>query len=314
MVSAPLPIGSVPRRDLNRLFEEEASRWRNDLSWNFGPTRVRLEAALNEGTLSGLAVVDDLAVCAYGTYALDGDHGIVGSVFAARRSRGKGLEARLMSRLLTDLQALRPRVIDCQTLFSSDPDLRTPFADRGFASATRLYMSIDKASWGAAQRNPSQARESRPIHRADLPAVSRLVYEAHRETLRFDASSSFDTLDSCQRVLRQIVLDEVCGRFDTRGSRQIEVNGRLLAVSLLTWPLPEAAHVSEVATSPMCRRQGLARQCVAETLRCAFDDGRASSVTLSVTATNHAALGLYESLGFAPRIRYQSHVLRDLGR
>jgi ribosomal protein S18 acetylase RimI-like enzyme len=159
----------------------------------------------------------------------------------------------------------------------------------------------------------SRPRQSREVHRVDLPSVSRLVYEAHEETRKLDASSSFDTLDSCHKVLRQIVLDEVCGPFDMRGSRQIEANGKLLAASLLTWPLPEAAHVSEVATSPTCRRQGLARQCVAESLKSAFGEGRASAITLSVTASNRAARALYESMGFVPRIRYQSHVLRNAG-
>lgn len=308
-----IPIGSVPRADLARLFDEEGWRWRNDLCWNFAPTRSRLETALGEGTLNGFGAIDNLGACAYATYALDGDHGIVGSVFASARSRSAGLEDRLMQEVLSCLQALRPRVIDCQTLFSSEPGLRAPFAARGFESATRLYMSIDRATWLARRSEVSTSTESRPTSRADLRSLAQLVYEAHRETHRLDASSSFDTVDSCQRVLGQIVLDEVCGPFDQLGSRRIEAGGKLLAASLLTWPLPEVAHVSEVATSPSSRRQGYARQCLAESLKCAFDGGRASSVTLSVTASNQAALALYESMGFAPRIRYESHVRRDPG-
>jgi ribosomal protein S18 acetylase RimI-like enzyme len=70
------------------------------------------------------------------------------------------------------------------------------------------------------------------------------------------------------------------------------------------------AHISEVATAPDHRRQGLARHCLAESLENAFERGNASSATLSVTASNRAALALYESMGFVPRIRYESHVLR----
>src|SRR6187455_1508518 len=145
-----LPIGSVPRADLARLFDEEAAMWTHELRWSFAPTRARLEAALEEGTLRGLVLSDELGACAYATYAIDGSHGIVGSVFAAARSRMRGTEELLVQRILNRLQSLQPAVIDCQTLFSSEPGLRAPFAERGFESAERLFMTVDRADWLAA--------------------------------------------------------------------------------------------------------------------------------------------------------------------
>ena len=171
-------------------------------------------------------------------------------------------------------------------------------------------MILERSAWLMARRALAPGRRSKPTHRTDLRAVARLVYEAHIETHRLDASSSFDTLESCERILRQIILDEVCGPFDSLGSRRIETNGRLVAACLLTWPLGGIAHISEVATTPDHRQQGLARHCLTEALENAFDRGGASSATLSVTASNRAALALYESLGFVTRIRYESHVLR----
>ncbi|MEO8501704.1 MAG: N-acetyltransferase [Vicinamibacteria bacterium] len=312
--SAFLPIGSVPRADLARLWDEESAMWAQDLRWNFAPTRGRLEAAFAEGTLSGLVASDDLGACAYATYAVDGDRGVVGSVFSAKRARGRGTEALLVYRILNHLQALSPRIIDCQTLFSSDPRLREPFTAQGFESAARVYMTIERPVWLASRAVPPKGPGSKPTHRTDLRAVSRLVFEAHRETRAFDASSSFDTLDSCEKILGQIVVDEVCGPFDSMGSRRIEVDGLLVAASLLTWPLPGVAHVSEVATSASHRRLGLARRCLYESLQSAFERSGASSATLSVTASNHAALALYGSVGFVPRIRYESHVLRRPAR
>ena len=305
------PIGSVPRADLAALFDEEGAMWAKDLHWSFAPTRGRLEAALQDGTLHGLVAIDERGASGYATYAIDSGHGIVGSVFASARSRNRGVEGHLVGRILDRLKVLRPSVIDCQTLFSSAPSLKEPFASHGFESATRLYMTIDRASWLASRRPPSAGRGSKPTHRTDLKAVARLVYEAHIATHDLDASSSFDTVESCERILRQIILDDVCGPFDSSGSRRIESGGTLLAACLLTWPLKGVAHISEVATTPLHRRQGLARQCLTESLENAFDRGSATCATLSVTASNAAALGLYESMGFTPAIRYESHVLRS---
>ena len=76
--------------------------------------------------------------------------------------------------------AAGPRLVDCQTLFSSDPGLTGPFADCGFESAARVFMTIERAAWlggkGAAFAPPLR---SRPIERTDLRSVAHLVYEAH---------------------------------------------------------------------------------------------------------------------------------------
>ncbi len=284
--------------------------WRNELCWSFEPTRARLENALGEGILTGFAVTDDEGACAYATYSVNDGQGIVGSFFTSARVRGLGFESALVGQILDRLVPLRLRVIDGQTLFSSDPGLKAPFVERGFESASRVYMTLESSGWPPSGGAAGTATRSQPIHRTDLGSVTRLVYHAHQETRAKDACSSFDSLNSCERILGQVVLDGVCGPFDPLRSRRVEVNGEAVAACLLTWPLPGVAHISEVATAPSHRRQGLARQCVAEALASAFERMGARSVTLSVTASNRPALALYESLGFRPRIRYESHVLR----
>ena len=308
------PIESAPRAHLSRLFDEEATLWTQGLLWSFAPTRKRLEAALDDGVLNGFVASDPHGICAYATYASDGEHGIVGSLFAAPRCRTLGIEALLARHVLDRLFMEEPRVIDCQTLFSSDPGLTEPFTVRGFVSAKRLYMTLERAAWFRARRDNPPGFRSKPTHRTDLRSMARLIYEAHVESHGLDASSSFDTLESCERILRQIILDEVCGPFDSYGSRRVEQGGRIVAASLLTWPLPEVAHISEVATTPSHRRLGLARRCITETLTHAFETGQATAATLSVTASNHAAVALYESLGFVPHVRYGSHVRRGARR
>ncbi|MBK5254521.1 MAG: GNAT family N-acetyltransferase [Vicinamibacteria bacterium] len=310
LASTLQPIGAVPMTDLDRLFDEEASMWRKDLSWSFEFTRKRLESALLEKVLTGFALTDELGACAYATYAVNDEQGLVGSFFATERVRGRGVEADLVTRVLNRMVARNLRAIDCQTLFSSDPGLTAPFIARGFESASRIYMSLDRSAWAEARGATPPIMRSKPIHRTDVPSVTRLVYQAHQERRALDASSSFDTEDSCEKILRQVVLDHVCGPFDSLGSRRIEVGGEAVAACLLTWPLPEVAHLSEVATAPSHRRRGLARQCVAESLASAFERTGARSATLSVTASNRAALALYESFGFKPLVRYESHVLR----
>ena len=304
-------IDSVPPILLGPLFDEEAAMWTADLRWNFAPSRGRLETALREGTVNGFVALDEQGPCAYATYSTHDDQGVIGSFFAASRSRGRGLEDHLVTRVLDRLLKDRPRVVDCQTLFSTEPGLRDPFLARGFDSAARIYMTLERSAFQPGQGHGPEVLRTRPTHRLDLRSLSRLIFDAHEVSRANDASSSFDTLDSCTRILRQIMLDEVCGPFDSQASRRIERDGAALAACLLTWPMPGVAHVSEVATLPQSRRKGLARQCLTEALQSAFERQGASHATLSVTASNVAARTLYESVGFVSRIRYHSHVLRN---
>lgn len=304
------PIGALPPGHLAQLFEEEEAMWARNLSWDFGPTRWRLEAALRDGTLSGLVAHDTQGPCAYATYAVNEGQGVVGSIFASERRRADGLEDLLARRILIHVMASHPRVIDCQTLFSSMPGLEEPFSSLGFKCAIRTYMVVNRGSGWTAPKEAWTGIAPRPVQRTDLFRLARLVHSAHRETRDLDASSSFDSVESCERILGQITGEDICGPFDSSGSCAVDRNGELLAVCLLTWPLPGVAHVSEVATAPAYRGRGLARLCLTRTLRHAFERGGARAVTLSVTASNRAAMNLYESVGFVSRLEYRSHVLR----
>lgn len=308
------PIESATGRGVARLLDEEQAFWRDRLLWDFAPTRRRIESAFAERSLEGFIAEDEDGACGYATGSFDGHAAIIGSIFVGERARDAGLEATLVNRVLESLARIRPRVIDCQTLFSSQPDLIGPFAARGFSSAPRLYMTVDRAAWLEAARSLPPLPRTRPTPRVEVGALARLVYDAHEATLPEDSSSSFDTAAACERILRQIVVDNLCGPFDPEASRRVESEGRTLAACLMTWPLDGVAHVSEVATAPDARRRGLARRCLSESLTIAFEQKGARAATLSVTASNRAAIALYASLGFEPRIRYGSHVLRQSGR
>ncbi|MEO5761534.1 MAG: N-acetyltransferase [Vicinamibacteria bacterium] len=305
------PIGSVPPAFLQRLFDEETHQWTNRLRWSFEPTRRRLEAALSEGTLNGLVAMDASGACAYATCAVDGNHGIVGSTFSSERVRSSGLEDMLVRKILDQLTSQRLDIIDCQTLFSSAPALRAPFVDFGFESAARSYMIIERSAWRPDRHRPAKDHQTKAVHRADLRGVARLIFDSHFDTRPRDASSSFDTLESCEKILRQITLDDVCGPFDPFSSRRCEAEGGTVSACLVTWPLNGVAHISEVATAPKYRRRGLARVCLVEALNSVFDQKTTTLATLSVTSSNFGAIALYEALGFTPRIQYESHVLRE---
>lgn len=67
----------------------------------------------------------------------------------------------------------------------------------------------------------------------------------------------------------------------------------------------DEGYIDNVAISPECRRQGIARQLVE--VYCRFGEVNLAFLTLEVRASNEAALALYEGLDFKPEGRRRDY-------
>jgi ribosomal-protein-alanine N-acetyltransferase len=73
--------------------------------------------------------------------------------------------------------------------------------------------------------------------------------------------------------------------------------GVLVVGFLLTWRVADEVHVLNIATSPLFRRMGVARELMRHCVRYARDN-QARLLLLEVRRSNDAAISLYRSLGF----------------
>jgi ribosomal-protein-alanine N-acetyltransferase len=80
-------------------------------------------------------------------------------------------------------------------------------------------------------------------------------------------------------------------------STWVMTRGNKVAGFLVFWVVHDEVHVLNVAVDPEFRRQGIATAVIGHLVETARHH-KASFVTLEVREHNHAAIGLYESLGF----------------
>jgi len=80
---------------------------------------------------------------------------------------------------------------------------------------------------------------------------------------------------------------------------------RMVAGYIVCWVVADEVHILDLATDPVLRRKGIARQLVLAALRTAYDGG-ARKAFLEVRESNLPALRLYADLGFV-----RSHVRQD---
>ena len=77
------------------------------------------------------------------------------------------------------------------------------------------------------------------------------------------------------------------------------------------WHILDEGHITNVAVSPRCRRQGVGRALM-QTLLQWMEQRQVYNITLEVRPSNQAALALYHAFGFAEQGR-RKHYYPDTG-
>ena len=85
-------LRDVAIEQLRALLDEEAAHWEAELHWDFASVHVAVAGGVERGTLNGRVLGDEVRPVAYSYYLGDVGRTIVGSIFASRSHRGKGLE------------------------------------------------------------------------------------------------------------------------------------------------------------------------------------------------------------------------------
>lgn len=299
-------LARLPRdpRVLRSLVEEESKTWSAELDWDYGDVARALLAGLENGSLRGFGIDDGGRVVAYGYYLVDGRRAVIGSLFASAAHRGAGYEASLVDALVADARttSLSQR-IECQTLFTSDAEVDQRFAEHGFASRDRHYLSRDLTE------ELPQAQGSvrvRSLRLGDLPQAAAVIHRSHEGSIDAAMNTTYKTESQCRSFLETLMLRSGCGEFDAEASLLAEGDAGPIGVVLASRLSRENGHICQVSVLPDAQSRGLGRLLVCHALG-VFRSRGLIRATLSATVDNDRAYALYRSLGFAPRRTFQAH-------
>jgi ribosomal protein S18 acetylase RimI-like enzyme len=302
--------------ELRALLDEEAAHWEAELHWDFSAVRGAVARGVERGTLSGRVIKTETRAVAYCYYLVDVGRTIVGSIFAGRAGRGKGLEEQLAAAVVEDARADRGcERVECQTLFCTGPSANERFTEAGFSSRRRHYMELDlRRSFPIGEQRLPAGFRSRAVRRADLYAAAEIVYRSHVGSLDAALNLTYATPSTCRNFVDTLVLRSGCGRFDVEASRIVEGPKGPAGVLLASRLARANGHVCQVSVVPEAQGHGLGRVLMLGALR-AFDRQGLATATLSVTSDNEPAHRLYDLLGFEVKREFAAHGwLRPPGR
>jgi len=290
------------------LLDEEASLWQSELGWDFGEVRAAVAAGVERGNLPGRVLTDGVRAAAYSYYMIDASRVIVGSIFAARTHRGRGLEEALVEEVIADARAERGSGrVECQTLFCTAPGVDARFDRAGFAGRPRHYMRRDLGLPLPAAEAPLPPGVClRPIRRDELQAAAEVVYRSHAGSPDAALNLTYSTPSTCRTFVDTLVVRSGCGRFDPEASRLAEGPWGPIGVLIASRLSRATAHVCQVSVAPEAQGRGLGAALVTTALR-AFSEQGLAAATLSVTVGNDRAHRLYELLGFRVQRAFAAH-------
>jgi ribosomal protein S18 acetylase RimI-like enzyme len=302
------PLREASLRELRPLLDEECALWQSELAWDFSDVRAAVATGIDRGSLPGRVVIDGSRASAYCYYMVDAGRVIIGSIFAAREQRERGIEEALVNAVVLDARGERGSGrVECQTLFCTSAVVDQRFTAAGFSSRQRHYMRCDL-------RGPLPPRDAslpaavalRPLRREDLPAAAEIVYRSHVGTVDAALNLTYATPATCRAFVETLVLRSGCGRFDAEASRLADGPRGPVAVLVASRLAAANGHVCQVSVTPEAQGQGIGAALMARALHSFREQGLASA-TLSVTVANDRAHRLYELLGFRSQRAFGAH-------
>lgn len=296
---------------LEPLLEDEIREWRHELDWDFAPTAALVRKFAATNSLGGAALLAGGKVAGYGYAVVEEPRGIIGDIYLRPAYRDPAAEVELF-RALLDALASTPNITRMEsqlmlaTAQSADAIQKTvQVRGRPINLFKRLLMSRDTgAPLGAA--NPG----IRPIVRFEawqhrfLHAAGGIIAAAYKGETDSAINSQYRTPSGARLFLNNIVDFPGCGNFHAPSSYMAfeaatnePVGLVLTSIVLQEGSAAEVGHIAQLCVVPRARGSGIGR----ELLRMACDglvSTGARRITLTVTASNAAAISLYGNAAF----------------
>ena len=312
---------------LRPLLQQEASRWQQRLRWDYASAITLLLDYIDGRILPGFVALRSGRVVGYAFSVFEAAKAVVGDVYAF--GEGEALDnpicETLLHHLLEMLQAA-PGIerVESQLLMFPAGALLNPFLARGFRSYPRLFMTCDlKTHLGAPQPAPSLSKGLvsetwvemmphlvlEPWRPQFYDAAAALIHRAYTGNVDSNINDQYRSVHGAQRFLHNIIRFPGCGIFDAEDSwvaRDARTHS-VEAIILCSRVRQDVGHITQLCVRPELRRAGIGEALLHHCATHISHRG-VTSLSLTVTEANAAALQIYERNGFATLHRFEAMV------
>jgi ribosomal protein S18 acetylase RimI-like enzyme len=284
---------------LEKLFEEEIERWRQDLHWDYRPSIGLIRKFIDSRALGGFAAIEEGDATGYGFYVLEDHKGLIGGLFASARKGQAEVTKRLLANILDALRAT-PGIarIEAQLMpFGSELD--PVFLKQYFQVFARQFMLMSLRDARPSNRPLSAGLKIEAWTDRAFDAAARLIRLAYADHVDSQINDQYRSEKGSLRFLRNIVLQPGCGQFLPEASFLLRPASGEPPIGMILTSTVDAGvgHTTQLCVAPGHQGHGIGRQLMELSIAALRRRGY-ESLSLTVTSVNQRAVGLYERMGF----------------
>ena len=303
--------------DLIPLLNEETKAWQRLLDWDFSKSAGLVRRFVEMRALNGYALMENGEAAGYSYYVLEEHKGLIGDLYVRQAFSSPENQHRLLESVLEALiaapQAIR---IESQLMMAHFADRHSMPMARHLETFERNFMVLDLEH--QALDLPRRPRRSPPesasvyidkwSEQYQEPAAQLIAaaYQGHVDSLIND---QYRSVAGARRFLFNIVQYPGCGSFFPPASVAAfeRSSGRICGISLASLVMPYCGHITQICVAPWVRGTGVGYRLLRQSLEKLRAAG-CSKTSLTVTASNHEAVKLYEQVGFSTARRFFAYV------
>jgi ribosomal protein S18 acetylase RimI-like enzyme len=303
-------LRNVRPEQLGLVLEEETAEWRSELNWDFRASADLVRRFAGMQALDGLALLAGPRIVGY-TYAVgEESKGLIGDLYVAPRYRTREREDMLLRAVLDSMwRVAGMRRIEAQLIMLGAPLTRALPDELWLQPYERYLFEMPLGAMaGLSPAEPASAAivgwsENRHDDAAKIIAAS---YAGHIDS---QINDQYRSVAGARRFLMNIVQYPGCGTFFAPASFVAfnRADRSPCGLCMASMVAEDVGHVTQVCVTPSHRGTGLGRELIRRSLAALATHG-AREVSLTVTASNSAAIRLYERMGFVKRKRFAAYV------
>ncbi len=283
--------------ELQDLWACEVQVWHERLLWDRSDMWVALQRALERGALPGKAVRVGARTVGYAFYIIRGRLGVIVALNVGAGWRDAEAGETLLQATIDEIRRQGVYRIESQFVAVDCPWLLPAFNQAGFRTYWRevLRSELRRVSAPATPTTPVQPE---PWRDTDLHQAALIMQAAYDGGVDAELNQLYRTSDGCREVLESLLSQNGSGVFIPQASAMVRHRGRGIGFIAITGTAPRQAHLVQVAVLPEYQRQGVGRllldYSMSHLAALHFD-----KLSLIVSRSNHGALKMYQSMGFA---------------
>jgi ribosomal protein S18 acetylase RimI-like enzyme len=296
--------------ELEPLLEEQSAYWNRHFLWDFSASADVIRRFLDMRNLFGFALLRDGKPVGYSYFVHEDRKALVGDLFITAEHRSEAAERVLLHNTIKSAVVFpNVRRVEGQLLgLSFNPGDEVIYG-RNLAVFERNFMVLEKLRGFPIPRKASRGVSFQTWSDRYLDSAADLVAQSYRSHVDSLINDQYRSFAGARRFLFNTTQHPGCGVF-YRPAALIAVDQlsmRIAGICLGSLVHAEVGHITQIAVAPGMQGRGVGFELLRRSVD-AFHAHGCRAVSLTVTASNRAAVDLYEQVGFRTLRRFHAFV------